>query len=327
MGESPTPPSIDDQNKANAITKKWRFRTALAGTGIVVAVCTCILFRQKIYPYWNDVLVVNFFAAWIPFVLSILLAFVPEHEMTKSKKIIWRCGVIGAGFIWSALLWHQQVVADKAAKEDQERIVTKAVFESNQHSDQQIGNVRDDVKSVKGDVREVKGNLVSTTHDIRNALSKSGIDISKSIEEMNKPVPSELAKLEFSFFSPFERVPPFSTTSLDPDKDGNFPVEFTFINTSNVTAEDIDIWLELCTSCSFVTEPAGFDRPTGLTEQVRHLIVHALNPGVAMQKISFLMKPGGPITTTNYFVVAFTYSCKTCGKKQPAQIAKVYGRP
>jgi len=247
--------------------------------------------------------------------------------MTKSKKLLWRSGVIGIGFLWSAVLWHQQVVVDRAAREDQERIVTTAVSQSNQHADQQIGNVREDVKGVKGDVREVKGDLATTTHDIRDALSQSGIEIGHSIEKVNKPAPPELAQLEFSFFSPNTTTFPFRTTSIIPDKDGNYPVEVYFTNMTDVTAEEIDIWLAVCDDCSFVAEPAGFDRPKGTSEQMRHLTIHGLNPGTSWERISLLVKSPIVVTPSTYFSLAFLYSCKTCGKKKPAQIAKVYGRP
>jgi hypothetical protein len=96
-------------------------------------------------------------AAWISFVLS--FAFVPEHKMSTTKKILWRSGVIAVGFIWSVVLWHQQVITDKTAKEDQERIVTKAVTQSNEHSDKQIGAVRQDVQGVETDMQGVKRDL------------------------------------------------------------------------------------------------------------------------------------------------------------------------
>lgn len=192
MGDSPAPAAETDNQKAT-IPKKRRSRTVMALSAIAIIACICISLRRKIYPYWNDAMVVNFLAAWIPFVLSLLLAFVPEHEMTKGKKLAWRCSVIGIGFLWSAVLWHQQVVTDRAAKEDQERIVTKAVSESNRHSDEQIGNVRADLKGVKGDIS-------NTTRNIATALNQSGINISKSIARVNKPSPAELAELKLASF-------------------------------------------------------------------------------------------------------------------------------
>src|SRR5258707_14704092 len=74
--------------------------------------CALVWLGWGIYLYWNDVRLVNFLAAWIPFVLSILVAFVPEHKMTTAKKYLWRGGVMFVGLAWSIVLWHQQVVTD-----------------------------------------------------------------------------------------------------------------------------------------------------------------------------------------------------------------------
>ena len=90
----------------------------VAGTS--VSACALVCLGWGTYLYWNDVKLINFLAAWIPFVISILLAFVPEHEMTATKKFLWRFGVISVGFIWSAVLWHQQVITDRAQRNARE---------------------------------------------------------------------------------------------------------------------------------------------------------------------------------------------------------------
>src|SRR5216684_8879088 len=77
--------------------KRMSYRTALYVAGTSVATCAILWLSWGIYLYWNDLKLVNFLAAWIPFVLSLLLAFVPEHEMTPVKKFFWRSSVIGIG--------------------------------------------------------------------------------------------------------------------------------------------------------------------------------------------------------------------------------------
>src|ERR1022692_1354441 len=93
-----------------------------------VVFCALIWLCRGMYVYWDDPKIVNFLAAWIPLVLSILVAFVPEHQMTVKKKIMWRGSVILVGFIWSVVLWHQQDITDRIARADQERMVTNAVI-------------------------------------------------------------------------------------------------------------------------------------------------------------------------------------------------------
>jgi hypothetical protein len=112
-----------------------------------------------VYVYWNEPKIVNFVAAWIPFVLSLLLAFVLEHKMGTPKRILWRTGVIAVGFIWSAVLWHSQVITGRTANEDRKGILRQAVVESNQHSDQQIRQVRSVVQGLRDDMKGVKKDL------------------------------------------------------------------------------------------------------------------------------------------------------------------------
>jgi hypothetical protein len=101
----------------------WR---AAIITGIFVAGFLLLVFLRKlrVFGWWNNLNIINFLAAWIPFVISIFIAFVPEREMTVRQKWFWRSGVIVIGFIWSAVLWHQQVIMDTAAKTGQAEIVT-----------------------------------------------------------------------------------------------------------------------------------------------------------------------------------------------------------
>jgi hypothetical protein len=125
---------------------KFSLRRAAVVTSIFVTMFLVFVFLRKfVGGWWSDPTIINFLAAWIPFVISIFIAFVPEHEMTSRQKWIWRSGGIIIGFIWSVVLWHQQVIVGLEAKRDQTEIVTKAVTQSNQHADEKIAGVRDDV--------------------------------------------------------------------------------------------------------------------------------------------------------------------------------------
>ena len=219
------------------------------------------------------------------------------------------------GFVWSVVLWHQQVITERRTKEDQERIVATAVTQSNQHSDQQIGAVRSDVRGVKTDMQDVKKDLETKISD---TISKSTSTLSESIGKVNKPIPQELARLQFRIF--VEGIladdPPILRTSLNEDTNGNVTVGVFFRNVSGTAAEMVDVWINVCNSCSFAVEPSGFERPAGIDEHMRHMTVPVLNSGAASQKFTLVVKPPPPPTV---FTIGFLYSCKACGKMSETQ--------
>jgi hypothetical protein len=139
---------------------------------------------------------------------------------------------------------------------------------------------------------------------------------SRTIQEL-MPEPKK-AELTFSLWN--ERIgddeAPVLDAVVNPDKDGNYPVAFSVTNTSDTPAENVDIGLSLCISCSFATEPVGFDKPAGSEETARHKSIPLLNPGTRLEKITILVKVPKEART---FIVDFRYSCKTCGKIKPRQ--------
>jgi hypothetical protein len=263
-----------------------------------------------LYIYWNDPKLVNFLAAWIPFVLSILIAFVPEREMTPSKKWLWRSSVIVAGFIWSVVLWHQQVVTEVSAKNDQESIVRQAVTKSNQHSDQQIASVRSDV----GDARKDVGKLQKETENLAGLVSKSETNITAGLSKVGKPDPPEPVRLLASFFPTEHDISwPIAKRTIHPSDDGTFTVDLTFRNIAQTSAaSNFDIWIEISPGCHFAIEPAGFDQPKGGSALVRHRTLPLLNPGVTEEKQSFMIKVDPPFKS---FEIGFRYSCQNCDAK------------
>lgn len=242
--------------------------------------------------------------------LSLLLAFVPEHEMTTAKKLLWRSSVILVGFIWSVVLWHQQVIVDKTTRDDQERIVNQAVSKSNEHSDQQIKSVQGDIGGVKKDVGEVKIELQQSTSDITIGIGKIG-----------KPAPPKLARLELSLFKDDMKATdlPILQDSITADKDGVVVMGVTFTNVSDTIADVLEVWLGVGDVCVFTEEPQGSERPPGMAAAQRHFNVPAINAGVSHPKIVLKVKCPAPIPYR--FPVSFRYSCKTCGPMSKIQLA------
>jgi hypothetical protein len=291
-------------------TKRLSLRPALwVGFGSFTA-CALISIGWGTYVYWNDIKLVNFLAAWIPFALSILLAFVPEHKMSTTKKLLWRSSVILVGFAWSVVLWHQQIITEQTALADQEKIVNNAVTKSNNHSDQQIGEVRKDVQGVKTDLKDTK-------EVISGMVSKTASDLTISLGKVGKPEPPELAKIQFTLFvdNMTSDKSPLLTQMVHPDSDGTVRFNVSFFNTSGTSAESVDVWLLLCDQCSFTQEPPQFDRPSGLNERMRHAMVPLLNPGTWFIKIPLAIK--STLTAPYQLNIGFKYACKACGKQSP----------
>jgi hypothetical protein len=121
---------------------------------------------------------------------------------------------------------------------------------------------------------------------------------------------------------------PLLNEELAPDTNGIFDIQFTLSNSSETTAEGLDVWVYLCEVCSFAHEPAGMDRPAGTSTRSRHFTFSSLNPGVSMnvQKIEVKLAPQTPATQS--FAFGVRYSCRTCGGKvSPLQKATITIQP
>lgn len=278
--------------------------------------CACAFFALGLYIYWDSPRLINFLAAWIPFILSVLFAFVPSGKEMKHQwiKWTWRGGVLVVGFFWSIMLWHQQDLSDRASAAQTKNALGSAVSQANDHADQQFKKVQDQVS-------DVKNNLKTTENNIATKLDQSTSTLNAGLGKVGKPEPAEPAKLTFSLWDTTASADkPVLSKIVQPDKDGNFPVEFSFLNGSESTAEAIDIWIRVCDECSFSKEPDGFEKPAGIDEHLRHRVIGSLNPSVNFEKMTILVK--SPLL--GHFQIGFKYACKTCGgKMSPLQFATV----
>jgi hypothetical protein len=141
---------------------------------------------------------------------------------------------------------------------------------------------------------------------------QSIVQINKT-EVIQQP-PPEIAQLQFSFWSDQATDFPLKAIEAQQSDDGSIPFSFTFKNVSKAPAEVIDVWVHLCSDCSFAKEPEGFDKPKGQDEQSRHRVFPLLNEGVSMEKMSVEFKLDSPMPITGRIAgVSFSYSCKSCG--------------
>jgi len=244
----------------------------------------------------------NYAVAWLPFAISILIAFVPDM---RKAHIAWRVLVIFAGLTYSIVLFKQQILSMAAAKRDQERATRVAIEESNKHSDQKIGEVRQDVRGVKSDVQGVK-------KDLQDTVKKSTSSLSESIGKVGKPEPPQLAQLRFTLWTDTtssEQFPLVTKTQLK-THEGSVTMEFTIQNIADVPAEDVELWIKICRDCRFAKEPEGFNHFKGQLEQDRHKgPVPRILSGIAIEKMTAEIIPP-PVD--NRFEVDLFYGCKNC---------------
>ena len=285
-----------------------------------------------LWTHWTDpdrdFKITNFLAAFYPVPLSVFTAFLPDMERSEKMRPVWRIGIVAAGLLYSLILWHQQTINLANSRQDQKEIVSAAVSKSNMHADQQIEGVRQNLKEVSThsdeQISTVKSELKDTTQTLSELVSKTTSALGVSISKVGKPDPPAPAKLQFTLWG--QGAPwPVLTSSLRPDKDGVFSVEYAASNLSSTSANNVDIWLDICTLCSFAKEPDGFDRPAGMPDQTRHMMISLLNPGASMPKKTAQIKMPLP---TDSFVVGWIYSSELCGGGMaPEQLAKILVLP
>jgi hypothetical protein len=289
-------------------SKRLSLRRPLVIAGVSTTACALIFLTRGIVVDWDSANLVNFLVAWIPFALSVLLAFIPDRELKMPRRVAWRSCVIFFGLCYSILLYHQQSLATAQTLRDQSKIVADAVHQSNQHSDENIENVK----------KELQQDLASTKTDLANQVSKTGFDLNTSIGKVGKPDPPELAKLQFSLYVDgiLAAELPKLARSIKRQTDGTIPVDVFFINTSSTAAETIDVWIQLGSGCSFAQEPQGYVKLDGMSESTRHRVIALMNPGTAFATTRLNVK------CVN-FDIGFNYSCKACGLAPNWQVAKV----
>jgi hypothetical protein len=276
--------------------------------------CSAVVFARIVFLYgdgiWNDAHAINFLAAWIPSVVSVLVAFVPDKDLERRVKLRWRLSIILCGFVYSFVVWHQQDLNDRAASKTTGDAVGRAVSQANSHADEKFEGVQ---KQVTG----IGESLDKTQKALSDEVDKSSAALTASIGKVGKPDPPEIPKLRFSLWRDDLRqdTVPLESTSVQADKDGAFEVPFFIMNDSSVVAQNVEIWVQLCDSCSFAKEPEGFDKPEGTVDRVRHRSLGSIAAGAAIRdKNTVLVRVNVPNASS--FSIVFKSTCLTCGRIQ-----------
>jgi len=278
---------------------------------------------------WSSARAFSFLKDWLPAVVGVMVGVVPGSEWEHKMKTRYRISIVIVGFIYSGILYRSQTLSDTDSTKQLRDAIGSAVTQANAHSDEQFGKVTDKVDGVDGKVSKVGSALADTatalSADIQrtaDAIQKTSDRLDTSIGKVGKPDPPIPAKLVFSLYEVTATIDkPALYKTVAPDQDGNYAVNWTFANSSESTADSIDVWIRVCDKCSFVKEPPGFEKTAGSDERVRHRMFGSINPGVSFEKMNLLVKSEA---TDGYFQVAFRYSCKTCGGKiGPDQVATI----
>jgi hypothetical protein len=295
----------------------------------VFALCTISIYG---FTHWHDpdrdFKFTNFLVAFFPLAFSVFAAFIPDMEKVEKMRFFWRLIIIASGLGYSLITWHQQTINLASSRHDQEQIVRAAVQSANAHSDEKLRTVREDLGSVRADVATVRSDLRQGTADsdqridqlgstLRSATETFSAQVLKTENSLSKSIgsialpPDKVGQLQFTFWTDTASLKdPVLTLSLTPDEDDIFEVPYTIGNTSAIGVKLADIWIDICSACTFVEEPKEFDKTEGTSATTRHRTVN-INPGANLQKQVIRTKLSS--RTYQRFTVGFRYSCDICG--------------
>jgi hypothetical protein len=271
--------------------------TGLAGTAI--ALLGRWLFLQYLDPD-SRLRLVNFAAAWWPFVFSVLVAFIPDMRKAHWG---WRTSVVAAGFMYSILLWHQQGIQMEASRSELSQAVETAVDRSNEHSDKSMSELRSGMTELMDKMSDEIGSTISgSTSSLAESLGRMpSVDTKAELKSTFMPFSGLLQKSQF----PIEEI------TLSRNDDGSITVPFSIMNISpNNAAEQVELWIEICSKCTFISDPDRFRRLEGMSANMRYRRLGTINAGLTMERMTAAIEVP---QNTRRFAVRFRHSCTNCG--------------
>ena len=284
--------------------RNW-FLLALRILGAIFFVFIAWKFYRVGYQYgvaaWSSDRAFGFLKDWLPAVVGVMVGVVPGNDWERKVKNRYRVAIVLIGFIYSGVLYHAETLSNKENTKQLGEAVNQAVVKANDHSDGKFAGLQSEVGTLGGQVQSLGEQLGRKLGDINTSIGKTG-----------KPIPPEPAKLQFSLFRGGlkEEQLPLTTMSVSPDANGNYKIGILAKNISGVSAQGIEVWLEICSECSFAKEPQGFDKPMGTDDHVRHAVFQELNGGVSIVRNDIEVKLTKPDVG---FFVQVTGTCKNCG--------------
>jgi hypothetical protein len=297
---------------------------ALAGLAVVFL----SLSGRWLHGHWTDAdfqdKLLNFAAVWLPFVLSIIIAFIPSAETRRRAHMRWKVCLIVAGFLTSLVMWRQQTrsmdatrIEREAAAHAQQVAISQAITEavsksveksskhSDEHSEQQTAAVKKEMHA------EIKQFADAVTGEFTKDAS--------TIAEKAKPVPPGIAKIAFTF-GPSGMANVSVKTAHARSVAGVVTFTFTYVNISDVTATNPQIWIRLCPLCDYAKEPDGFTKQADAVRSDRYARPGNLAPSVFITETSLSIAIPDTIKT---FEIGFQYACDNCGHVGEFQVLDV----
>ena len=252
----------------------------------------------------------SFFVVIAPTLFALVLEIVDEKIR---KHRFWRYGVVAFGVIISGATWWQMSRQEASASIAQESAIERVASETSRQVTKTVGEeYQQMITDLTMQIQGLKDQLVAQAKSFTNQLKQTDTDLSGSISKVGV-APTKYAKLQFRFWGIGDL--PILNEYAHPDSDSVISVDFTVTNISDTAANSVDMWIYICDQCTFATEPAGFDRPTGMPDVARHRLFPTLNPGVSLEKMTVKIKlPAFPFNQSLNSEIALKYSCATCGK-------------
>lgn len=148
--------------------------------------------------------------------------------------------------------------------------------------------------------------LLQQNQKLQQDLSDTKKLVQSTKDQLGKPAPK--ATLQATFARMPQQVGREQETTSRRESDGSVEFSVMVVNTSNVRAKGVAIYLEICTGCTFAKEPERFTTPVGAGPQQRQLNFGDLDAGTAA---AIPLKISAP-TALNWFQVSVTSRCENC---------------
>ena len=157
--------------------------------------------------------------------------------------------------------------------------------------------------------------------DLIKMLSGTAKDLSDRIDA-DRPPAALNASVEFSFYSNEVADFPIKVKSMNFSPTGTLVIDFTGRNTSTVAANGLELWVNICTECTYAKEPEMFEKLRGQDEHLRHRVFGALNAGVFINEMTVEISPTRP--GLKIYEISLRYACSNCGVVTDWQSIRVF---
>jgi hypothetical protein len=183
----------------------------------------------------------------------------------------------------------------------------------------QIGQLRDDAKIANDGFRASFSGLYDKFSQLQSQVNntdllKQNATLIRQIDETKKELLATEAKLtpqKATLIATFQTLDAKSIpiTELDIPRGETVSVPILIYNSSDTAALTGIVNIEICRDCTFASEPVGFTKVAGSSEQQRTLDFQHVYARSAMQLLTVVIKPP---TDSNRIQVGVRATCQNC---------------